>query len=156
MRILHGGTVKAWAAQHPDVAESLTAWLKNASHATWRNLAKVRQEAYAANHGGRYWQGIATPSNLPDDGALVAADYTKKPHDQAERWTDIFFGADVLPTNIPAQAQVDVYDGPQGKGWTVTLRGTKNGNLYWRTWNVGPETWREQDWQSCILPCSIP
>ena len=43
MRVIHGGTVKAWAAQHPDAAESLTAWLKNASHATWRNLANVRQ-----------------------------------------------------------------------------------------------------------------
>lgn len=43
MRIIHGGTVKAWAARHPDAAEALAAWLKNASHATWRNLANVRQ-----------------------------------------------------------------------------------------------------------------
>ena len=43
MRIIHGGTVKDWAAQYPDAAESLGAWLHSAGGATWRNLANVRQ-----------------------------------------------------------------------------------------------------------------
>ena len=43
MRIIHGGTVKAWAAQHPDAAEALSAWLKNASQASWQSLASVRE-----------------------------------------------------------------------------------------------------------------
>ena len=43
MRIIHGGTVKAWAAQYPDAAESLWAWRHSASHATWNTLANVRQ-----------------------------------------------------------------------------------------------------------------
>jgi mRNA interferase HigB len=43
VRIIHGGTVQTWASQHPDAAESLAAWLKNASHAEWRSLAEVRQ-----------------------------------------------------------------------------------------------------------------
>lgn len=124
----------------------------------WRdtNAEKLvaRQEAYAANHGGRYWQGILTPTNPPDDGGTVAADWTRKPTDQAERWADTFTGANALPANIPAQIRVDVYDGPAGKGWTVTLTGTKGGSRYWRTWNVGPETQRAHDWQSCVLPCS--
>jgi mRNA interferase HigB len=42
VRIIHGGTVKAWAAQYPDAAEALAAWFKNASQAVWRNLAEVR------------------------------------------------------------------------------------------------------------------
>ena len=42
MRIIHGGTVKAWATQFPDAAEALAAWLKNANDAAWRNLAEVR------------------------------------------------------------------------------------------------------------------
>ncbi len=108
----------------------------------------ARQEAYAANHGGRYWQGIITPNAAPDDGLSVAADYTKRPTDQAERWADIFTGANALPASIPCQIRVDVYEGPLGKGWTVTLRATKTGVLYWRTWNVGPETWRATGWQS--------
>ena len=106
----------------------------------------ARQEAYAANHNGRYWQGIITPTVPPDDGASVAADYTKKPTDQLERWADVFKAADALPANIPCQISVDVYDGPLGKGWTVTLQGTKASKMYTRTWNVGPETWRETAW----------
>jgi mRNA interferase HigB len=43
MRIIHGGTVKGWAAQFPDAAEALTAWLKVATQATWNSLAEVRQ-----------------------------------------------------------------------------------------------------------------
>jgi hypothetical protein len=112
----------------------------------------ARQEAYAANHGGRYWQGIITPAVAPDDGASVVADYTKHPTDQTERWTDVFTGANILPANIPCQIRVDVYDGPLGTGWTVTLQGTKSGVLYWRTWNVGPETWRQTGWLSRSLP----
>ena len=120
------------------------------------HAAKIiaKQEAYLASHG-TYWQGILTPNSPPDDGATVAADWTKKPTDQARRWADVFKDADALPDNIPAQIRVDVYDGPLGKGWTITLAGTKNGNRYWRTWNVGPETSRAQDWLSCVLPCSV-
>lgn len=106
----------------------------------------ARQEAYAANHSGRYWQGSITPSIPPDDGASMVADYTKRPTDQVERWADIFKAADALPMSIPCQIQVDVYDGPLGTGWTVTLSGTKNGTRYSRTWNVGPEKWRAADW----------
>lgn len=43
MRIIHGGTVKDWAGQYPNAAESLGAWLQSTSRATWRNLANVRQ-----------------------------------------------------------------------------------------------------------------
>lgn len=43
MRVIHGGTVKGWGRQHPDAAEALAAWLKNALQATWRNLTEVRQ-----------------------------------------------------------------------------------------------------------------
>jgi mRNA interferase HigB len=43
VRIIHGGTVKAWAAQFPDAAEALTAWLGITGQAVWRNLAEVRQ-----------------------------------------------------------------------------------------------------------------
>jgi mRNA interferase HigB len=43
VRIIYGGTVQAWATQHPDAAESLSAWLKNASHSAWCSLAEVRR-----------------------------------------------------------------------------------------------------------------
>jgi mRNA interferase HigB len=43
VRIIHGGTVKRWAVRHPDAAEALAAWLKNAGQASWRSLADVRR-----------------------------------------------------------------------------------------------------------------
>jgi mRNA interferase HigB len=43
VRIIHAGTVKAWATRHPDAADALSAWLKNASLARWRTLAEVRR-----------------------------------------------------------------------------------------------------------------
>lgn len=32
-----------WAGQYPDATVALSAWLTNASRATWRNLAEVRR-----------------------------------------------------------------------------------------------------------------
>lgn len=110
-----------------------------------------RQEAYAATHGGHYWQGIITPSLHPDDGKTRLADWTRKPTDQITRWIDLFNGSFALPDNLFAQIQVDTYDGPFGKGWTMTLQATKTGTLYWRTWNVGPETYRNIGWRSSSL-----
>lgn len=43
MRIIHGGTVQAWAEKYPDAADTLAAWLANASRAAWRSLADVRR-----------------------------------------------------------------------------------------------------------------
>lgn len=35
--------MKGWASHYPDAAESLTAWLQNATDADWGNLSEVRQ-----------------------------------------------------------------------------------------------------------------
>ena len=106
------------------------------------------QNDYAAGHSGRYWQGIVTPATPPDDGALVNPDLARKPTDQPERWIDVFTGGRALPnTNWPASIHVDVYDGPDGKGWSVTVTYTKGGETWSRTFHVGPETWRERPWE---------
>lgn len=104
------------------------------------NQAKLvaAQNAYYASHG-RYFQGITTPATLPDDGATVVADYAKKPTDQLEKWSDVFTGGNLLPGNVPAQITIDVYDGPLGRGWMATLRFTKTGVTYRKTWAFGPE-----------------
>lgn len=119
------------------------------------HAAKIvaRQEAYLAAKG-RYWQGVITPAVSPDNGAFVTPDYTRRPTDQAERWSTVFSGPDALPSTVPAQISVDVYDGPLGKGWTLTVVATKAGVRYWRTWSVGPED-RATNWQSCTLPCGV-
>ena len=106
------------------------------------------QNAYAASHGGRYFQGILTPSTPPDDGALTNPDLTKKPTDQIERWIDVFTGGNALPNNNWAiSVSIDVYNSPQGWGWVVNLVYTKGGETWARSFNTGPETFREQAWR---------
>ena len=109
-----------------------------------------RQARYLARHG-RYWQGVAALASPPDDGARVAADWTRKPTDQQESWADVFVsdadGDDRLPATVPARVRVDVYDGPRGKGWSLTVEIQKGGRTFARTWHVGPEDGREAPWQ---------
>lgn len=101
-----------------------------------------RQETYFAIHNIN-WQGIISHAVIPDDGIAAPPDLTRRPTDQVERWQDVFTGANALPANWPIAIQVDVYDGPSGKGWTITVLATKNLITYSRTWNFGPETYRE-------------
>ena len=95
---------------------------------------------------GIHFQGINTPDIPPDDGATVVPDLSKKPTDQAESWADMFTGPTALPGAWNCQMQIDVYDGPLGKGWTLTGRATKLPTVMSKVWNFGPETWRETDW----------
>jgi hypothetical protein len=121
--------------------------IQNASESFWATHGPTvisRQNAYLAAHG-HYWQGIESHGTLPDDGVSKAPDLTKKPTDQLDRWLDFFSGYS-LPATWPISVRIDVYDGPQGKGWVVVLRFTKNGQTWQRSWNFGPETFREQAW----------
>lgn len=105
-------------------------------------LQKVQTVYYEAH--GRYWQGILTPASLPDETTKERTpDLKVKPTDQEESWEALFKGADILPPKWPAQLQIDVYDGPRGKGWTVTLRASEGGKPQVRTWNFGPEKERD-------------
>src|SRR3990167_842565 len=117
---------------------------------TWRDThgPKIvrRQASYFAQHGR--FAALAAP---PDDGARVAADWTRRPTDQQESWGDVFVsdvdGDDRMPATIPARVSVDVYDGPRGKGWSLTADVQKGGRTFARTWHVGPEDGRESPWQ---------
>src|SRR5512137_2488471 len=104
----------------------------------------ARQNAYLAAHG-HYWQGIESHGTLPDDGVATAPVLTKRPTDQLDRWLDFFAGYS-LPSTWPIAVRIDVCDGPQGKGWVVVVRFTKTGKTYQRSWNFGPETYRNQAW----------
>ena len=90
----------------------------------------------------RYWQGRRQVL-----GTLAVDD---KPTDQAVSWKGVGVASKAdLPdiTGLEAMSiQIDVYDGPQGKGWTVTLTIAYAGTAYRRVYNRGPESYREQDW----------
>ena len=65
------------------------------------------------------------------------------PTDQAASWLDQF---DALPEKFPAALRCDVYDGPGGHGYVVTVRGVLGGVTWERSHNVGPETHRTAAW----------
>lgn len=43
-------------------------------------------------------------------------------------------------------ADVDEYEGPQGRGWQLRIRLLRDGVTWERVIHYGPETWREQPW----------
>ena len=47
---------------------------------------------------------------------------------------------------------VDVYEGPQGIGYVVNYEVQRGSKLFHKSMNVGPETWREQDWEEVVEP----
>lgn len=103
---------------------------------------------FAAN--GRYWQALRTHSVPPLDGVDENPDVgIKAPTDQGDGWPIA-----LRNRQYPMAISVDVYDGPQGKGWVVviTSRVTEGAEIV--TWvrvvNIGPEIWREQPW--AVLP----
>lgn len=107
-------------------------------------------QARYLNARGRYWQGLPTheadvidhTSNWDDDRQPTR--FSTKPTDQSESW------ADELPTlasaDFPAVVTVDVYEGPQGHGYTVTTVFRYDGVGHRRVINVGAESARTQSW----------
>ena len=118
----------------------------------WSSV-QIMQTGYLAQHG-RYFQGIVTHDDAPGDGGNVPPGLDRRPTDQAESWRDVG-AAPLFPPGMEASAEVHVYDGPQGKGYAIIARMLNDsvggdGLVYARTWNSGPETWREHDWQPVV------
>jgi hypothetical protein len=109
-----------------------------------------RQTTYLGTNG-RYWQGLATHAAVPAhrlnaEGDAVSDRYTSKPTDQAETWQAVF--PEWAAERFAASLTSDVYDGPQGKGYTLTASVRHEGVTYRRAWNTGPEAWRAHGWQA--------
>lgn len=116
--------------------------------ARWPTIT-ARQDLYFQNNG-KYWQGLITHSIPPShttvqDNDIVPDNYNSKPTDQNESWKDVFPAFETIP--FPCQLQCDVYSGPKGKGYVVTIRVIHNGNTYIRSQNVGPEDSYTKPWQ---------
>lgn len=118
--------------------------------ARWPTV-QARQTAYAAAHGGRYFQGIRTHTVEPNHTTATFADTTSdklatKPTDQAEDW--LSFLSEINGVAIPAVFVMDVYQSPSGWGYVAHVYARHNGVLYHRAQNVGPETDRTQAWHA--------
>ena len=86
-------------------------------------------------------------SQPPADGALVLPDLLYSfPTDQIGKSAQAQWDAAKLPVSLDARVRVDVYDGPQGKGFVVIVQSQLNGATWQRSINYGPETYRDQGW----------
>ena len=117
------------------------------------SMVRDRQIAYAANHDGKYWQGLRTHTfelEYTDsvDAGAPADNLADSPSDVAESWLDRY--PELASVNIPAVFIMDVYDGPSGKGFVLTVGAKWNGNKYARSQNYGPETWRTVGWHQVV------
>lgn len=125
------------------VRNRVDAWLAD----KWPTVV-ARQQNYFANRG-EYWQGTKTHTIVPAhtnslDGDSLADRLASGPSDAYSTWANVF--PEWAGTLIPAALQIDVYGGPQGKGWVATIFVRFNGTLYSRSQNVGPESHRTEAW----------
>src|SRR3989304_780581 len=67
------------------------------------------------------------------------------------RLDPLLFALTALPDHAPFAFRVDVYAGPNGAGYMVIAQSRIAGQLWERTINAGPETWREQGWIKSVI-----
>jgi hypothetical protein len=110
-------------------------------------LLVARQNTYFAAHTN-YFQGLITFSSIPAHTTTTVADsladrLTFHPTDQSETWASLFpeFNIELFA----AAAKIDVYDGPSGKGWYLTVSVKHNGVIYQRQKWWGAEN-HDFDW----------
>lgn len=107
-------------------------------------VIQARQDNYAANHNGRYWQGLYSHSITPADGLEVVPTIGLTcPTDQQGEPYPLAIRTALLPMAL----RIDVYDGPEGTGYVATVYVTVQGVTYTRAAQVGPETWRQYGWR---------
>src|SRR3990172_1113693 len=117
-------------------------------------------QAYEINYldakGRGYMQALWSHSAPPADGALVAPDLlASKPTDQAESLADLWSAVVIASGEIPVRLRIDVYDGPDGKGYVIIVECIVSARTYTRSINTGGEKWREQAWIE-VKPETLP
>lgn len=90
---------------------------------------------------GRYWQGRRTHSVLPAEGNKTPPDVGTSAPPDCPPWP-LTFRNEVYPMAL----EVHAYRGPQGIGYVVHIGVTAEGETWYRSVQVGPETWRAHDW----------
>lgn len=113
---------------------------------TFGEMVLVRN--YTVQPHGNYWQGLRTHAIEPEHVTAGFADTLPtemggSPSDQPVTWTAFI---PEINTTLPAAFVIDVYDGPQGHGYVASVYARYNGDLYSRSQNSGPETWRTVGW----------
>lgn len=101
---------------------------------------------------GRFYQALDSHSEPPADGKLVPPDLLDtKPTNETEKSADLWQQLTLDPA-LPYSSRVDVYQGPEGWGYVLTVSATLNKETWERSINTGPERYREQGWHVVVSP----
>lgn len=115
----------------------------------WGTLQNHQDAFFAANR--RYKQLLISHSVTPADGAETLPDVgTKKPHYELSGYPTGLKNV-ALPFSIAVHQYVTP-DGTAGYQAMVTVQ--VGADIWERTAQVGPETWRQHNWQK-ITPVSL-
>lgn len=102
---------------------------------------KKQQDVVSQSRSGKYKQYLSTATVIPADGVTVLPDNADaKPTNEANAYPDT---VKLVPQ--PVAITVNVYDGPQGKGYEVVGQVKSGKDLFYKVLNVGPETYRDDD-----------
>ena len=109
------------------------------------NTVKIQsfQETYKLSKA-RYMQVLWSHTDAPSSLTL-ATNLTTKPTYQDED-TQYFFDSLGLTKTLPMRLKVDIYDGPAGQGYVLSVEVTYNAQLFSRQWNFGSEMYRSTNW----------
>ena len=103
----------------------------------WRTLLTATQDNYLEANG-IYAQTRWSHVNAPEDGAEVLPDnLADKPSDHAEGWSDL---VDISSELMTARGRVGTYNGPDGKGFVLTVQVRETDALMQRSINFGALT----------------
>ncbi len=119
---------------------------------TWdRDVMTFEADYYRSR--GRYYQMLWSHTDTPDTTLLTARtapdNLVTRPTDQTETAVDLWT-ATRLPLDTPYRFRVDVYEGPRGHGYVITLQTEVNRQIWQKSINYGPETYRNTDWHAVI------
>jgi hypothetical protein len=109
----------------------------------------VIQMDYNQQSDGHYIQGLWSHTTPPTDGENVWPDNAlAAPSDFPANWLD----TDILPYSpSPYRYSMDVYDGPNGTGFTFCLQTSISGITWEKCYNYGGELWKAHDWEQVII-----
>ena len=117
---------------------------------TWdREVMTFEADYYRTR--GRYYQMLWSHTDTTETTLLTARtapdNLVTRPTDQTavDLWT-----ATRLPVDTPYRFKIDVYEGPRGHGYVITLQTEVNRQTWERSINYGPETYRDVAWHAVI------
>lgn len=109
----------------------------------WPRLQTFQDQYRTVN--GIYYQSLESNSTVPEVPTLPDG-LNDAPSDQPESLALFWQDFAELPSELAWAFRIDTYSGPDGDGYTLTATTVIDGQVWERSLNYGPDTWRDADW----------